>query len=275
MAIFKAEERVLCYHGPLLYEAKHMYLVHYKGWKRTWDEWVPETRVKKWNEANLKFSKELKMEAIVAQKRLADEQKRSSGNTGKEDSAAHMDGPPASTSRGQKRGREAEQEKENALKPNLRLEIPDLLKAQLVDDWEWITKDSRLVPLPPTQPRKDPRTAEAAIFHEVIEGLRAYFDKCLGNMLLYKFERQQYLEVRKKYGDAHPMSQVFGAEHLLRLFVSMQDLVAATEMDPQAVAVLRRHLTGLLKYMLKHHKELFLREYDVTSPYYTRLLNHQ
>lgn len=170
----------------------------------------------------------------------------------------------------------------------MRLEIPDLLKAQLVDDWEWVTKDNRLVPLPrsptvqeildryaATQPRKDPRTAEAAIFHEVLDGLRAYFDKCLGNMLLYKFERQQYLEVRKKYGDGHPMSQVFGAEHLLRLFVSMQDLVAATEMDPQAVAVLRRHLTGMLKYMLKHYKELFLREYDVTSPYYARLLNHQ
>lgn len=75
----------------------------------SWDEWVPEARVKKWNEANLKFSKELKMEAIVTQKRIADEQKRSNGG-GKDEHAA-ADGPPASTSRGQKRGREADPEK--------------------------------------------------------------------------------------------------------------------------------------------------------------------
>lgn len=52
--IFNAQERVLCYHGPLIYEAKVLktktyderstqtgalgphYLVHYKGWKQTY-----------------------------------------------------------------------------------------------------------------------------------------------------------------------------------------------------------------------------------------------
>ena len=51
-------ERVLCYHGPLIYEAKVMkvkvfednnivvpavgphYLVHYKGWKQTWVQFL-------------------------------------------------------------------------------------------------------------------------------------------------------------------------------------------------------------------------------------------
>ena len=51
---FVVNERVLCYHGPLVYEAKVLkttifdetttltgvmgphYFVHYKGWKQTW-----------------------------------------------------------------------------------------------------------------------------------------------------------------------------------------------------------------------------------------------
>ena len=54
MANFVVSERVLCYHGPVIYEAKilkaelwddtntksgfagYHYFVHYKGWKQTW-----------------------------------------------------------------------------------------------------------------------------------------------------------------------------------------------------------------------------------------------
>lgn len=56
---FVVNERVLCYHGPLVYEAKVLkttifdetttltgvmgphYFVHYKGWKQTWVRKVP------------------------------------------------------------------------------------------------------------------------------------------------------------------------------------------------------------------------------------------
>ena len=54
---FNAEEKVLCYHGPLLYEAKvlkhkkeggvYAYFVHYQGWNKNWDEWVGEGRMLK------------------------------------------------------------------------------------------------------------------------------------------------------------------------------------------------------------------------------------
>jgi len=66
---FAEGEKVLCYHGPLLYEAKVLkvqvkdkvpqFLVHYSGWNKTWDEWVPESRGAKWNDANLQKQKEL------------------------------------------------------------------------------------------------------------------------------------------------------------------------------------------------------------------------
>jgi hypothetical protein len=47
---FAENERILCFHGPLIYEAKIQkveskkketrYLVHYHGWNKNWDEWV-------------------------------------------------------------------------------------------------------------------------------------------------------------------------------------------------------------------------------------------
>lgn len=148
-----------------------------------------------------------------------------------------------------------------------------------MDDWEWVTKDQRLAPLPRqpsvsqilidyrmSVPMKRPGSAEAEIFEETLLGLQTYFDKCLGTILLYRFERQQYADIRKKHGEDAKMSDIYGAEHLLRLFgltqeyvqrlvvlicaVSMQELVGLTQMDPQAVDVLRSHLQDLMRFDL-------------------------
>ena len=68
---YQPEEKVLCFHGPLMYQAKILmaedwkgtenqhgavgphYLVHYQGWKKTWDEWVPDSRLLKYTDENL------------------------------------------------------------------------------------------------------------------------------------------------------------------------------------------------------------------------------
>jgi hypothetical protein len=56
---------------------------------------------------------------------------------------------------------------------------------------------------------------------EVAAGLGLYFNKALGNNLLYRFERGQYAEHYKKLqGTDRQMSSVYGGEHLLRLFGS-------------------------------------------------------
>jgi mortality factor 4-like protein 1 len=65
-----------------------------------------------------------------------------------------------------------------------------------------------------------------AILDEVLEGLYVYFNKSLGSNLLYRFERQQYLERRREWqageeakkGGEFVAGEVYGAEHLLRLF---------------------------------------------------------
>lgn len=61
-------EKVLCYHGQLIYEAKLLktqvkdktvkYYIHYAGWSKNWDEWVGESRVLKYNETNVQLQKD-------------------------------------------------------------------------------------------------------------------------------------------------------------------------------------------------------------------------
>jgi mortality factor 4-like protein 1 len=53
---------------------------------------------------------------------------------------------------------------------------------------------------------------------EIIAGITLYFDKALGNNLLYRFERAQYVEQKRAGNADRPMSEIYGAEHLLRLF---------------------------------------------------------
>lgn len=123
-------------------------------------------------------------------------------------------------------------------RPAVRLPIPDHIKALLVDDWEYVTKNLSLVPLPHPHPvneiltayleeeklRRRPGSVEYDLLEEVIAGLREYFDQALGRILLYRFEREQWFQVRQKmesgegkFADKKP-SDIYGPEHLCRLF---------------------------------------------------------
>ena len=98
----------------------------------------------------------------------------------------------------------------------------------------------------------------AEIFDEIINGIRLYFDRGLGNILLYRNERSQYQSIKKKYGENTRMSDIYGPEHLLRLFVSFPALIAQTNMDQQSIAVLREHLEDFLRYLVENRSKLFL-----------------
>ncbi|PHZ10794.1 MRG-domain-containing protein [Rhizopus microsporus ATCC 52813] len=284
--LFEVNEKVLCYHGPLIYEAKIMdrqwmnedpelqgpyYFVHYKGWKRTWDEWVPETRLLKWCDENIKM--QLRLRDLYRMK-----QSGRSQNTYKE--AESSDGGLG------KRRRDAKLEKEEDYlrKPEIKLEIPDALKGQLVDDWENVTKNQQLVTLPREitvngvlerykaykREKKGNRELNEDLLEEVLHGLRIYFNKALGTMLLYRFERHQYAEILRQHPNTEPVD-VYGAEHLLRLFVQMPSLIAHTTMDTDAVQVLTDYLSDILRFMQKQQKQLFQTEYENAVPGYVAL----
>lgn len=190
--------------------------------------------------------------------------------------------------------KEKEKEKEKAStagrkKPRLNMvaryeiQLPLLPKTKcvLVDDWELITKDRKLVDLDsvvPTLsilaayysarlPLSDSRTM--ALIRETIDGLQAYFDETLSLDLLYKFERLQYAEKLKSNPNLRP-SEVYGLEHLLRLLSTLPARLSQVSMDSVGLNVLLAQASGLMKY-LDANLESFSSSYITASPMYDRL----
>ncbi|TFK71406.1 MRG-domain-containing protein [Pluteus cervinus] len=303
---YTQNERVLCYHGPLIYEAKVLmvqtfdeattitghigphYFVHYKGWKQTWDEWVPASRLLKHNENNLAMQKTLQQTNAPAASTASASKSAKAGTTreGAGTRGARKDG-----TRGTKRGRE---EDETVKKPDIRLTIPELLKVQLVDDWECVTKNNQLVTLPRNPTVVDLLTEFAAyitsakpshlrepalVVPTIVSGLQVYFDRSLGANLLYRFERPQYAEMRKQYvtgpkviiGQEKEVSAVYGAEHLLRMLVSLPQMIAHTTLDPESVLLVRDYVNELLLWMGKERDRIFQTEYESASLQYQNI----
>ncbi|KAJ2247648.1 Esa1p-associated factor [Coemansia sp. RSA 475] len=295
--LFRSNERILCFHGPLLYEAKVVkaemwdgtdpdapepgphYFVHYKGWKQTWDEWVDESRALKFNEENLAKQKALRVAALQASK------KRTIVVPAKHSARVESE---SESQRSRKRVREQSVEKteeqEVSRSVEVKIPIPNALKAQLVDDWERVTKDRLLVPVPrsPTvaqmldqyqehrrtsKDKRRPLRHDNEIVDAIIDGLKVYFDKALGNILLYRFERYQYKQMLEQFPERNP-AEIYGCEHLLRLFVQLPNLIMHTNMDDDAVVLLKDQLGDILKYMHKFSKALFASEYENASPAY-------
>lgn len=102
-----------------------------------------------------------------------------------------------------------QQEESFHLRPSIRITIPDHLKTLLVDDWENVTKSLLLVPLPSKAPanfiidsyydeEKASRrlgSADLDVLEEFCAGMKVYFEKSVGKILLYRFERGQLAEV--------------------------------------------------------------------------------
>lgn len=116
----------------------------------------------------------------------------------------------------------------------------------------------------------------AAIISEVLSGLQLYFDRSLGANLLYRFERAQYVDFRRRHqeagggagsGEDFEASKIYGAEHLLRLFgaftwsyghltladcsyrrpVNLPSFIAHTNMDADSIIILREHIGEFMR----------------------------
>ena len=144
---------------------------------------------------------------------------------------------------------EPEQEEIFTSRPAVRIPISDHLKALLVDDWENVTKNLSLVPLPSEHPvteilsnyyeeeklKRRAGSAEADLLQEIVAGIKEYFNQSLGRILLYRFEREQYFEVRKLWEEGKGgeewegkgAADAYGAEHLSRLFGRCSPLLSS------------------------------------------------
>ncbi|RDX61873.1 Protein MRG2, partial [Mucuna pruriens] len=153
------------------------------------------------------------------------------------------------------------------------IQIPPTLKKQLVDDCEFITHLGKLVKLPRTPNVNDilknylhyrlkKCDSMADSVEEIMKGLCCYFDKALPVMLLYKNERQQYQEACP--ANVFP-SATYGAEHLLRLFVKLPELLFHASVEEETLVELQAHLLDFLRFLQKNQSTFFLSTYHVAE----------
>ncbi|XP_070172047.1 mortality factor 4-like protein 1 [Polyergus mexicanus] len=321
---FQEGEKVLCFHGPLIYEAKCLkssitkekqikYFIHYAGWNKNWDEWVPESRVLKYNEANVQRQREVQRAHSTQQSA----QKNKKGNTttkaqgrksegGREKDTDSRASTPVSTAdksisrfskstnstvtassshestsepTRKKRSRlELSSETEEYLtKVEVKIKLPEELKFVLIDESEVILKHHKLPALPVQNTvdkilddyvemkssGKTNDTRESTL--EITKGIREYFNITLGLQLLYKWERPQFIQITNDNPETLP-SQLYGAFHLLRLFVRLGGMLSYTPLDERSIQLLLSHFHDFLQYLQKNNAELFNLQQDYTDP---------
>ncbi|PXF44926.1 Protein MRG2 [Gracilariopsis chorda] len=262
---FEVRDVVLAFHNNLLYEATilqvesvpphrpHAYLVHFQGWTKSWDERVSSDMVFEHNEDNLRIAHRLLDGANRMRQQAAQPAENERDNK-----------PPP--------------EKPNNNTPSTPelFQLPPALQRQLVDEWDTVTRESRLVRLPRTPTVQDVlhkwvasrRQSADKATREVAEGLQIYFDASLPMILLYRFERLQY-RTQVENSD-RPPSAMYGPEHLLRLLLKLPFILEDGPIEKEKLQVIAEKANELGKYLQKHGKALFLSEYDPAPAAYVQ-----
>ncbi|XP_048493686.1 protein MRG1 isoform X1 [Beta vulgaris subsp. vulgaris] len=274
---YQVGEKVIATHEHFFYEAKvekvelregWMFYIHYWRWKRSWDEWVGVDRLKKFTKENLQLVTDVKAGTAgsLSPTKLGTSSvplvSYSRWKKHKNDSA----------SRCRKRKIEHTLVKGRHNKPVeklINISVPPTLKKQLMDDFEFIKRTGKLVKLPRKpnadeiikkyqEYRRKKDVVTSTSLGEVLSGLCAYFNKALPVMLLYNNERQQYQEAI--YENTSP-SSVYGAEHLLRLFVKLPALLYDLNIDEDSLQDLQKNLHDFLKFLQKNQHVFFQSTY--------------
>ncbi|CAD5118689.1 DgyrCDS7372 [Dimorphilus gyrociliatus] len=256
---FQEGEKLLCYHGPLLYEAKCLkidaeegksikYYVHYNGWNKSWDEWVPESRILKPNDQNIQKMKDLETSQLKKgsskSKRMREKQIDKTKEKKKE--KVEEKPPPEVTRKKRARTTTSDTDMPDAKKKKVDLEtpkkqeheeqtldcpisIPENLKIALIEDQKQIVEQNIVCNLPQRMTIDD--ILNGYILYkekddelnkdktkEIVEGLKEYFEDLLPKHLLYKQERSQHEELITSNPKVR-FTQLYSISHFLRLFV--------------------------------------------------------
>ena len=289
-------ERILCFHGPLMYEAKCIkselregnkgfyYLIHYNGWNKHWDEWVPESRVLKYSDSNLQKQKELQKQHGKDKSKRSKPGRFLKPDNGKEtvEKVRKNEIVASSGEPRKKRSRlepTVEDEDSYVAKVEVRVTIPDELKSTLIDDWDLITRQKRLYSLPAkitideilsSYVDKHGCLETKSCAQELTGGIKDYFNAMLGSQLLYRFERSQYNEIFSQH-QSKSATTLYGFPHLLRLFVNVGSILTYTKLDEDNMSILIKNMQSFLDYLQENLTSLFnASEYEPATAEYQK-----
>ncbi|KAH7641140.1 hypothetical protein HUG17_4184 [Dermatophagoides farinae] len=169
---FEIGEKVLCYQDKHIYEAKCVsirksntiieYLIHYRGWKPKYDEWVLPDRILKYTQDNLKLQQKLRQSNKKSHKKKSKktehhktntkESKKKSTKKDELKKSTSIDNTNNSVNHNYKNLNSndievpvyIEKQEDFLNKREVKIRIPEDLKTILTDDWELIINQKKL-----------------------------------------------------------------------------------------------------------------------------------
>jgi len=284
---YKVDSMCWARHGPLIYLAKvlktkrekqetHLF-VHYNNWNKKWDTWVAASDVLDDIPETLEIAKKLQAEV----KKMKENKKRKPAKDSDDEALVKGEKDSGSAKKGKRKSMDAadssiepEEEEDSGKSQKVCLKIPGQIKKELIHDWENITKNNRITTLPrpsgtvttilgdfvKAKTKNNTETAEQYI--EMCAGIKVYFDRALPFVLLYNQERTQYKEQLASAGEKQLVaSDIYGAEHLSRLFVKFPELLAHTQLSTPELGLLQPKLADFLKWLGKFTSKYFGKQY--------------
>lgn len=114
-----------------------------------------------------------------------------------------------------------------------------------------------------TKRREKADKPELLAAREITEGVKLYFDRALPVYLIYRFERQQFDEIEDTILNQQletepdiPWSEIYGMEHLLRLFTRLPRLIVVERLAASEQRQLQQRLADLVRFVARRFDEI-------------------
>eukprot|EP00038_Savillea_parva_P025557 m.48320 g.48320 ORF g.48320 m.48320 type:complete len:596 (-) comp6979_c0_seq1:112-1899(-) len=154
----------------------------------------------------------------------------------------------------------------NKRRPEVLIRINDELKVKIVEEWDYITQKSMLVKLPRdpsvnsvlsdyTVQAKQKGWCSSEVADELVVRLKEYFRKDLPRKLLYPQEKKQFKAMT--HGSDVDVCDIYGPEHLLRLFTALPAALAQTALGRRQMEANVKCLQDVLKFLALNAAQLF------------------
>lgn len=157
--------------------------------------------------------------------------------------------------------------------------LPLSLKKVLVEQWEFITKCNMVPQLPANKTVRqvleeyyrgktsfntssedkdeEEKTTEEDQWRRMVDGIAQVFDEALPDRLLYREELLQLRVLEKsEVMESKKYSEVYGCEHLIRLFVRLPDMLKGVVDEEESRTILAK-VNDFVRFLHKNHADVF------------------